>query len=74
MVHGDGQQYLFDIAINMYWLKFLHEVNQLTNEILMNAIFGMNKGNKTVRHESFHLVIYFKGNKITTYHPVRLSN
>ena len=59
MVHGDGQHYLFDIGINMYWLKFLHEVNQLTNEILMDALFGMNKGKRYEYNRFYYMIIFY---------------
>jgi hypothetical protein len=50
MIHGDGQHYLFDIGMNMYWLKFLHAVNQWTPELLKGAIDGMNKGDTHVTY------------------------
>ena len=44
MIFGDGQHYLFNIGMNMYWLKFLDQANQLDRNVLEDALAGMNKG------------------------------
>ena len=47
MIFGNGEQYLFNFATNLYWLKFLKITNYLPNSLLVDALDGINKGMTT---------------------------
>ncbi len=41
---GNGDHYIFDLAVNMYWLQFLDQTNQLEERTRRAALAGMNQG------------------------------
>ena len=41
---GQGETYIFDLAIDLYWLRFLKITDQLDNRRLVDSLEAMNKG------------------------------
>ena len=41
---GQGETYIFDLAIDLYWLRFLKITDQLDNKRLVDSLEAMNKG------------------------------
>lgn len=48
MIFGSGEHYVFNFAINLYWMRFLKITNQLSDSTLMNTLDGMNVGQYNV--------------------------
>ena len=43
-IHGDGENYIFNYAINWYWLTYLKQTNQLSTKLMGEVLDGLNKG------------------------------
>ena len=41
---GTGEQYVFNLAYNMNWVRFLKITNQITNDKLAEVLENMTKG------------------------------
>ena len=41
---GQGESYIFDLAVDLYWLRFLKISNQLDSDRLVTSLHSLNKG------------------------------
>jgi len=42
--YGDGENYIFNFAINWFWLTYLKATNQLSTKLMGEVLEGLNKG------------------------------
>ncbi|KAI0235995.1 hypothetical protein LSAT2_013433 [Lamellibrachia satsuma] len=43
-IHGDGENHIFNFAINWCWLTYLKQINQLSTKLMREVLDGLNKG------------------------------
>ena len=44
MTFGNGEHYIYNLGVNLYWIKFLKTINLLPESTLEKALEGITKG------------------------------